>query len=63
MSDHYQITVLAPDFGKLTIRYKAKVIRFKVLRIKLGDNCRPIVNPFKVFREVKKADIIWVKIL
>jgi len=60
MSDDYQITVLAPDFGKLTIRFKAKIIRFKVLRIKLGDNYRPIVNPFKVFREVKKADIIWV---
>ncbi|MBW1644674.1 MAG: glycosyltransferase family 4 protein [Deltaproteobacteria bacterium] len=59
MSDDYQITVLAPDFGKLTIRYKAKVIRFKVLRIKLGDNCRPIVNPFKIFSEVKKTDILW----
>jgi glycosyltransferase involved in cell wall biosynthesis len=59
MSNDYQITVLAPDFGKLTIRYKAKVIRFKVLRIKLGDNCRPIVNPFKIFSEVKKTDILW----
>jgi len=59
MSDDYQITVLAPDFGKLIIRYKAKVIRFKILRIKLGDNCRPIVNPFKIFNEVKKADILW----
>ncbi|MBW1707895.1 MAG: glycosyltransferase family 4 protein [Deltaproteobacteria bacterium] len=59
MSDDYQITVLAPDFGKLKIKYKAKVIRFKVLRIKLGDNYRPIVNPFKIFSEVKKTDILW----
>lgn len=59
MSDDYQITVLAPDFGQLKTRYKAKVIRFKVLRIKLGDNYRPIVNPFKIFSEVKKTDILW----
>ena len=59
MSDDYQITVIAPDFGKLKTRYKAKIIRFKVLRIKLGDNYRPIVNPFKIFSEVKKSDIIW----
>jgi glycosyltransferase involved in cell wall biosynthesis len=59
ISDNYQITVFAPDFGKLKIRYKVKMIRFKVLRIKLGDNYRPIVNPFKIFSEVKKSDIIW----
>lgn len=59
MSDDYQTTVLAPDFGKLKIKHKAKVIRFKVLRIKLGDNYRPIVNPLKIFTEVKKSDIIW----
>ena len=60
MSDTYQITVLAPDFGKLKIKYRAKIIRFKVLKIKLGDNYRPIVNPFKIFDEVRKADILWL---
>jgi len=60
MSDDYQITVIAPDFGQLKTRYKAKVIRFKVLKINLGDNYRPIVNPFKIFNEVRKADILWV---
>ena len=60
MSDAHHITVLAPDFGKLKIKYRAKIIRFKVLKIKLGDNYRPIVNPIKIFHEVRKADILWV---
>ncbi len=58
--DEYQITVLAPDFGELKTEFKAKVIRFKVLKIKMGDNYRPLINPFKIFSEVKRCDIVWV---
>jgi len=60
ISDAYLITVLAPDFGKLKIKYRAQIIRFNVLKVKFGDNYRPIVNPFKIFNEVRKADILWV---
>jgi len=60
MSDAYHITVLAPDFGELKIKYNAKIVRFKVLKFKLGDNYRPIVNPLKIFSETRKADILWV---
>ncbi|MEK6916698.1 MAG: glycosyltransferase family 4 protein [Nanoarchaeota archaeon] len=63
--DHdYKITVIAPNMGELVSKYKANIIRFNTLKIRLADNYYlAILNPKIISEEVKKADIVWVQCL
>ena len=57
----YKITTLSPDFGDYSFDYDAEIIRYKTLKMRFADNYYPaIVNPFKISKEIKKADVVWV---
>src|SRR3989344_5613173 len=62
IQDEYDLTILAPNMGELNVKYKARIIRFRTIKVRLADNYfASFLNPFIVLREVKKADVIWVQ--
>jgi glycosyltransferase involved in cell wall biosynthesis len=64
IQDDFDITVIAPDLGKLNQKYRANIIRFKTWGYRLGDNYYPSkVDPILMAREIKKSDIVFVQCL
>ena len=62
IQDDFDITVIAPDMGELKTKYKAEIIRFNTLKVRLADNYfAALVNPFTMAREVKKTDAVWIQ--
>jgi len=62
IQDDFELSIVAPNLGKLPVKYKAKIHRFKTLKVRIGDNYYPpIVNPFKLFSMIRKADLVWVQ--
>ena len=61
LSKKYNITILAPDFPGKTEKIDAKVIRFPLVDIELGDIrlAHPKISELKA--EIKKADIVWTQ--
>ncbi|MBD3202681.1 glycosyltransferase [Candidatus Woesearchaeota archaeon] len=61
LKDHYKITVLCPDYGKIETKLDAKIIKFKPFNFYLGDR-RPVMPKFSVLKqEIKKTDIVWIQ--
>jgi mannosyltransferase len=64
MKDKYEITVIAPDLGELKVDYGVKVIRFKILNFRLGDNYYPCKLDLRLMtKEIMAADVVWVQCL
>src|SRR3989338_6656773 len=62
LQDDFDITVIAPDSGKLRQKYKAEIIRFGTINLRLADNYyASLVNPFIILRETKKSDMVFVQ--
>lgn len=62
IQDSFNLTIIAPDLGELKPKYKAKIIRFRTMKMRLGDNYyASTVNPFVMAQYIKKTDIVWVQ--
>lgn len=60
LSEHYDITVLAPYFGKFQ-HSGYRLVRIKCSRFGLGDYVAPKLDFKTVRREVKKADVVFAQ--
>lgn len=59
---NYDIHIIAPNLGSYKFSYKAKITRFKTIKVRLADNYySSLVDINKMAREIKKTDLIWVQ--
>ncbi len=64
LEEEYKLTVIAPDMGEYKSKFKAKIIRFPTVKLRLGDNYNAsLVNIFKMAKHIKKSDLVWVQCL
>ncbi len=61
LQNKYKVTVIAPDFGKLKTKYDARIIKFKTLKLRLGDIYPSKINFKKLSSEIKKTDVVFVQ--
>ncbi len=61
IQDKYNITVIAPNFGSFNFNYNARIIRFDVFKVRLGDIYPSKVNIKLMAREIKKTDIVFMQ--
>ena len=62
ISDEFDITLIGPNSGPVNFDYDVKLIRFKTLKIRLGDNYYPSWVNLKILsKEIKKADVVFVQ--
>jgi len=61
LTDHFDITILAPDFGGNPKVEKTKLIRFPTFKFQLGDIHLSKPNLKLIKKEIEDADIIWAQ--
>ncbi|MBN2454772.1 glycosyltransferase family 4 protein [Candidatus Woesearchaeota archaeon] len=61
LAKKYRVTVLAPDFGEFKGYENVELVRFKVMKVVVGDYspCWPSYS--KIKKKVKEADIVWTQ--
>ncbi|MEM3374090.1 MAG: glycosyltransferase family 4 protein [Candidatus Woesearchaeota archaeon] len=64
IQDDYELTIIAPNLGDYNYSYKAKIIKFNTIKIRLGDNYFASKVNLKIMaNEIKKNDIVFVQCL
>ncbi len=58
LAKHYDITLIAPDYGEIKMD-NVNLIRFPVVKFRLGEYPPPRPSMSKIKKAVKKSDIVW----
>jgi len=61
LSEDFEITIVAPDFGEYKTLLGVEVVRFPVLKINFGDIEFTRLNYFKIKRLVKESDLVFTQ--
>ncbi|NTV23570.1 MAG: glycosyltransferase family 4 protein [Nanoarchaeota archaeon] len=64
LEDEFELSIIAPNLGEMTTKYKAEITRFNTARIRLADNYyASLPNPFVMAKKIASTDIVWVQCL
>ncbi len=62
LEKNYKLHIFAPNLGGYKFPYKAKITRFKTIRVRLADNYyASLVNINTMVRAIKKTDVVWIQ--
>jgi glycosyltransferase involved in cell wall biosynthesis len=63
IQNDFDITVVGPDYGEYKYKYNAKIVKFKLFNVQLGDFYPSTINFKELIKQIKASDLVFCQAL